>query len=56
MDMRRITPLVEPHADIVGELVVQAWDEEMFMLNASMFSDFANNIIHRWLAQKMTQE
>ena len=30
--------------DIVGELVVQAWDLQMFTLHASAFSDFANNI------------
>lgn len=30
--------------DTVGELVIQARDEEIFTLNASVFSDFANSI------------
>jgi hypothetical protein len=34
-----------PLSDIVGELVVRAWDLKMFTLNAGMFSDFANNIL-----------
>src|SRR2546421_7406122 len=31
--------------DIVGELVAQGWDLQMFTLHASTFSDFANNIL-----------
>jgi len=36
----------------VGELVVQAWSEEMSIPNVSAFSDFANNIMIRLGAEK----
>jgi len=31
--------------DSVGELVVQTWDENLFTLSVSTFSDFANTIL-----------